>query len=341
MQKKYFIILIVLLGGLSTWFAIRHKGSGTADKNKTAFAIDNVSEITKIFISNRQEGNLLLEKKDGIWYVNGKFEASKPAIEFFLNETLKKVRVRGPVPKAARENVIAAMASTATKIEIYLKGDLEKVYYVGQPTSDMTGTYMYLQDNKDPYITHIPGFDGFLSSRFAIQENEWVSKVIYDLKAQDIKSVELLYPAQVNESFTISRKEKEGDFEITASTNAANGKLNYPAIKSYFSLFNSKSCEGFAEFDALKFDTLLKTEPFCVLTLTDTKNRISILRVYKRLAAEKDHGLTDNDGNRLTYDPARYIAVYNNEKRVMVIQDLVFGPILIKYSDFFIKQNSD
>lgn len=337
MTKKNLLILILLLSGLGLWYYLRDTSTGTSDKNKTEFYIEDVGSVDKIFLSNKLEGNLLLEKKSGVWYVNGKYKAFMPTIDFFLNETLRKIRVRGPVPAAARNNVIASMASTATKIEIYQKGELARVYYVGQPTNDMTGTYMHLQGSKDPYITHIPGFEGFLTSRYPIAEREWRDKVIFDLKPSEIQSVDVEYPDQINDCFTITRKAKEGDFDISAAETAPSGALNYPAVKSYFGLFEFKYCEGFESFSKSKTDSILKSRPYCVVTVTDKKGNTTRMAVYKRPMAEKDHGLYDKDGKRLTHDASRYFAVKNNEPHILVIQQEVFGPVLIRFEDFILK----
>ncbi len=217
MQKKQLFILILLIAGIAAWFFLKPKGTGTSDKSKTDFAVESTEDITKIFISNKTDGNVLLEKKNGVWFVNGNYEVSKPFMEFFLLETVKKIRVQGPVPLPARQNVISSMATMATKIEIYIEDELSKVYYVGNPTSEMTGTYMHLEGSKLPYITHIPGFNGFLSTRYPVDEKEWVSKDIFDYKAEEIKSIDVNFPSSEKESFTITRKGNTNDFEITAS----------------------------------------------------------------------------------------------------------------------------
>ncbi len=341
MQKKYLIILIALIAGLASWFYLKPKGSGTTDKSKTDFAVENIEDITKVFISNNIDGNLLLEKKNGVWYVNGNYEVSKPFMEFFLLETLKKIRVQGPVPLPARQNVISSMATMATKVEIYINNKLGKVYYVGNPTSDMSGTYMYLEGSKDPYITHIPGFDGFLSTRYPIAEREWVSKVIFDYKPEDVKSVDVNYPMDVNTSFTVTRKGNTNDFDITAAETAPKGTLNYASVKSYFGMFIDKTCEGYIDLKPSTIDSIKKSGPVCIITLTDIKNKITKLSVYKRSSTDRDHGLYDNKGNRLAYDPSRFNAMVENDKRIFVIQDIMFASIMIKYSDFYLKQSGD
>jgi hypothetical protein len=341
MQKKQLFILIFLIAGIAAWFFLKPKGTGTSDKSKTNFAVENTEDITKIFISNKTDGNVLLERKNNIWYVNGNYEVSKPFMEFFLLETVKKIRVQGPVPLPARQNVISSMATMATKVELYVKGKLEKVYYVGNPTSDMTGTYMYLEGSKDPYITHIPGFDGFLSTRYPVAENEWVSKVIFDYKPEEVMMVDVNYPAKGSESFTVKRKGNINDFDITASQNAPTGTLNYAAVKSYFGMFVNKTCEGYINLTPAQIDSIKKSVPVCIITLSDKKNKSYKLTIYNRTSSEKDHGIYDNKGNQLAYDPSRFNATLDNDKRVFVIQDLMLAPIMIKYSDFFLKQAGD
>ncbi len=341
MQKKTILIFILLAVGLLAWYFLRPNRNGSSDKSKTAFAIANTDEIDKIFISHKTEGKVLLEKKKGIWFVNGKYEAFKPTIDFFLNETIKKIRVKGPVPKPARDLVIASMATMAFKTEIYINGELEKTYYVGQPTTDMMGTYMYLEGSDEPYITNIPGFDGFLSSRYPVDEKEWVTKVIFDYKPEQIKSVDVNYPEDINSGFTVTRKNNKGDFDISAAKTAPNGTMNYAAVKSYFGMFGFKCAEAFVEFTPHQLDSMKKSVPFCIITLIDSNAITRKLTVYKRASSDRDHSLHDNKGNRLAYDPSRFNALLDNDNRVMIIQDLVFDPIMINFSDFFLKTKRD
>ena len=117
MKRRNIIILILLIGSFGFWLTVRNTKSGTTDKSKTEFAIENGDLITKIYLYNKQQGHVTLQKTNGLWMVNGKYEASKPLMEFFIDETLKKIRVQGPVPLPARQNVIAAMATMACHTE--------------------------------------------------------------------------------------------------------------------------------------------------------------------------------------------------------------------------------
>lgn len=336
MRRKNINILIFLVLSVLVISIVLLKKRPTTSFVKM-FAIENPEMIDKVIISNRQEGTVTLEKKDKKWYVNGKHEAYYPAIELLLYETLKKVRVKGPVPANARLNVISSMATLSTKVQVFVHKDIINEFYVGQPTNDMTGTYMHKTGNKDPYITHIPGFEGFLSTRFPAIEKEWVNKIIFDYNPEDIKSVIVEYPKNPDDYFEINRKNKQGDFELIASENAAQGKANYASVKQYFEKFKNIQCEGFAELEKNKKDSLLQTEPYCIITIKDFKNKTTNLKVYRRSSYPKMHGLYDKKGNELAYDPIRYNALLNNSGRILIIQDIVFNQIIIKYSDFLIK----
>jgi hypothetical protein len=340
-KKRNLIVLLALITGLVTWLYIRQIKNNHSKGGKIEFAIDKPETITKVFISNRTQGHVLLEKRDGVWMVNGKYEASKAFMAFFLNETLKKIRVAGPVPLPAREGVIASMATMATKIEIYIDNELSKVYYVGNPTSEMTGTYMHLEGSKEPYITHIPGFNGFLSTRYPVDEKEWVSKDIFNYQADEIKTIDVNFPSNEMESFTIARKGRSNDFDVISSEKAPTGMLNYAAVKSFFGLFSNKSCEGIIDLSKNQIDSIKATGPICILTVTTHQDKLKRLSIYRRASNDRDHGLFDNKGNRLAYDPSRYNAFLDNDNRVFVIQDIVFDPIMIKYSNLFIKQVVD
>ncbi|MCC6721958.1 MAG: DUF4340 domain-containing protein [Bacteroidia bacterium] len=335
MKKKYFNILILLVLFFAVLLILFLKKN---DKPTlaTMFAIEKPEEIDKIIISNKQEGDVILEKSENKWIVNGKYEAYQPAIELLLFETLKKVRVKGTVPANARLNVISAMATLSTKVEIFSINKKLNEFYVGQPTNDMSGTYMYKKGLKDPYITHIPGFDGFLSTRFPAIEKEWINKVIFDINAEEIRQISVSYPQNTIDNFDIIKKNKQGDFEVIASDNAKQGKLNYSIINQYFEKFKNIQCEGFAEFNKIKKDSLLKTNPYCIIKISDFSSNETMIEIYKRKSYPKMHGLYDSKGNELAYDPARYNAELNNNGRILIIQDIVFNQIMLKYSDLLI-----
>ena len=52
---------------------------------------------------------------------------------------------------------------------------------------------MILENSSEPYVVSIPGFNGYLSSRFSCEENDWKDKIIFNYDKNEIESVHLNY----------------------------------------------------------------------------------------------------------------------------------------------------
>ena len=112
-----------------------------------------------------------------MWDVNGQFKAREDAVNLLL-KTFLRARVQGPVAEAAQPNVIRLLSARGKKVEIYQGGDEPaKTWYVGTATPSHTGTYMVLETQEgrgaSPYVVHMEGFTGYLSTRFFTSEREW------------------------------------------------------------------------------------------------------------------------------------------------------------------------
>ena len=109
--------------------------------------------------------------------MNGTYKARHDALQLLL-KTFRRAAIQGPVADKAQPNVIRQMSSRGKKVEIYLGGEEPaKTWYVGTATPSHTGTYMVLETpegrGEKPYVVHMEGFTGFLSTRFFTSEREW------------------------------------------------------------------------------------------------------------------------------------------------------------------------
>ena len=137
-----------------------------------------------------REGNVvtLTRKSSGDWSANGRYKVKPEGINTLLY-TIKALEVRSPVGHNMYNNVMKLMASKSTKVEIYQHNKLVKTYYVGHPTMDNLGTFMYLEGSSVPFIMQIPGFNGFLSTRYYANEQEWRDKALLHCDPQQITHV--------------------------------------------------------------------------------------------------------------------------------------------------------
>lgn len=143
MKRNRFIILLTIILAIISIVLIVNNTKSTI---KADFTVEDVSNITKIFMSDKLNNMVTLKKiDDQNWILNDKYPARNDGIDMLL-ETFSQMRVREPVSIAGRNNVIKWLAASSTKVEIYQQKyrinlfdkikffpheKLTKVFYVG------------------------------------------------------------------------------------------------------------------------------------------------------------------------------------------------------------------
>ena len=210
--------------------------------------------------------------------------------------------------------------------------ELVKTYYVGDATQDNMGTYMLLEDSDEPFIMNIPGFRGFLNTRYSTLENDWRNHSIYNLEIPQIKSVKLEFPSNPEKSFFINNIAKN-KFTLTSLSN--NQIIsNYDTLKlfDYLTSFRNVKFEYIIPKNKdFNQDSVLASTPFHIITLTEMSGKINVLKTYHKKANSEE---TELDGTQSLYDKDRLYASINNEKDFVLIQFYVFDNILRPLSYF-------
>lgn len=338
--KRYIIIFIALLAILGGLYFFKTKSkSPSTPADFQDFAITNTEEVTMIFMTNQAGDKQIYLKKqdDDTWTVNDKYPAWQKKVDFLLNETMAKVKVQGPAPAAAVPNIIKYMSIDGIKVEVYKnnKSEADKVYIVGNTTPTQLGTYFKFPGDHQPVIMQIPGFNGFVNSRYELEEDEWMSPTVFGSTRDDIESVTVTYP-ESEKSFTINHLP---DDKYTMTSEVINNQnKNTGAIKSYLTLFEKLNYETFVftTSDSLK-NALMQASPFCTITVKSKNRGTDELKFYYKKSNEKMHGLYDENGNALLNDPSRYYGLYNKLDQVLIVQDYTFGKVMQTANDFLIR----
>ena len=124
-KQKMYLIVACLLAVLSI-LAIVYKSGGfkkTNQSTSTAFAVEDTTTITRVFMADMFQNEVLLSKTEEGWMVNNEKPAAIHKIAELLT-TLNALRVAQPVAKAAHNSTIKMLATSATKVEIYAKTPL-------------------------------------------------------------------------------------------------------------------------------------------------------------------------------------------------------------------------
>ena len=297
------------------------------------------NEISKIILQNKSAcktcpnglKEILLEKRNEIWYVNKDFKAKENDVSRLLS-TIEYMEIKRPVGVLERENILKRMDVQRTTVKLFCNEKLFKKILVGGNASDGLGTYMIIEDSleSEPYVFHLPGHNGFLNSRFSCEEVNWRDKTIWDLTYGEIKKIEIIYPDSIS-SFDI---EKNGDEYRFMQKTEKDTTINWENIKSYFNNFGwnelHMSCEKILA-DNKNFSTneIKQRKPFFEISITLTNDSIINLKGIRKNSSER--GRTQNS----EYDTERFYGVIKND--LLLIQYQKFNEILKRNNDFYIQ----
>ncbi len=223
------LVFLVLAGFAAYFFLNKNETKSTLNPKETNFSVTDTASVTKIFISDKYGNSNTIERKDeSNWVINNKYEARKDLVKMLL-ETLTRMEVKRPVDKNSRNETIRDFATLGRKVEIYQNGELSKTFYVGQTTDNDMGTYFIMEGSENPYVLHIPGFQGFLSTRFDLNETKWRSVPVFRNTLASLEQLKIEYPKNPAGNFTV---EKTADNKYTL-----NGKALTPEetenVKAY------------------------------------------------------------------------------------------------------------
>lgn len=331
-RSRLFFLLFLVLATIGAIFLLQ-PDSSTLNTEMSDFALEDTSTVDKIFLSDKGDRNILLEKREGSWIVNGLYRAREDAVSNLLY-TMKELKVRTPVPKSAYESIVKRMAGTSVKVEIYQGGENPtKVYYVGNSNPDHTGTYMLLEGSSVPFVMHLEGMYGYLGPRFFTNLNEWRTHEIFASQESDIKSVEVVYPDRPGQNFVIASNDDGAFGLIDPLSGNFDPKVDSIEIFRYLGLYERINFEGFEETKTGAFrDSITSGVPMAVILLTNSLGFPTEVKLYKKPMPE---GTLDFDGNLIPFDLDRLYALVN-DRDFVVVQYFVMDPLLRKREDFLL-----
>lgn len=331
------LLSVVLLSGISFWIMNQNR-KGTIREELYDFAVADTGSITRIYMVSTAGRQLTLEKhQPGDWQVNGKFKARNDAVRNLL-QCMKDMAVKAPVAKSAVENVAKNMATSSTKVEIYQNDKLTKMYYVGSDTQDGLGTFMLLTDIESgenstlPFIMFIPGFNGFLSIRYFMDEDLWRDRSVFAFLPDQIESLSVDYTHLLDSSFKITLS-NSNSISLADSKGRSIPGFDTAKVKQYLNYYSN------IQYEALKNDlrpgfkdSVIAKGAVHIITLKDRNGKVHQIKTFSKSA---EAGSTDQvTGKPLAEDMERMYALINEDKDMVLIQYYVFGKLLPSPSYF-------
>jgi hypothetical protein len=336
------LIIALLLGGLTFWL-ISKKDRTTVSRELRDFAVSDTASITKIFLADKTGKSVTLTREKDQWRVNGQYTARPDAVKTLL-VTIHDVSVRQPVGLKARENIIKQLAAGSTKCEIYAGDKLIKQYYVGGETMDMMGTYMLLSDVSDPddivnstepFETEIKGFNGYLTTRYFTNAQEWRDRTVFKYYVPDIRSIRVEHKGEPQNSFIVTQAAGSKTFGLQTLTGQPL-PFDTLAVKQFISYFGHISFENFdSALPKAKKDSTLASGPAHRIIVTDASNKKTEIQMFLK---RNDGEAPDDPTAALPpfYDPDRMYALVNNGQDFVTVQYYVFGKLL-QTPEYFVR----
>lgn len=342
-MKRNRIILIVTIALLViAAVLILTNNSSTLKKSEVNFAIEDTAAVSKIFLVDKNNNSVLLEKENpGKWMLNGEFLAHQYKINGLL-ETMKELKVRTPVAKKARNSIMKRLSSTSKKVEIYQikprlkvfgmelwpREVLSRVYYVGGPTQDNRGTFMILEGADNPYILYIPSFRGFVAAVYSTKEDDWRDHTVFKTKMNEIKSVEVDFIEKPDESFIVLNKGLD-DFKLISKSDGEEKAFDTLRMISYLTSFSDIRFEAVLSnsIEPEYIDSVSSSTPAHIITLIDKYGDTTKVKTFRKGGFSELYD--EEEGIQLVpFDLDRLYAVINNERDFVLIQYFVFDKVL-------------
>lgn len=352
MKKNLYIIIIVFILLFIALYFVMKPASGTYGRGLQDFAINDTTNVTKIFLTDKKNRSITLTRvNEGAWRLNDKYPARKEGIDILL-KTMLNLSVKAPVPKAARNNIIRLLASKSVKVEVYQRvfrinlfgrmqlfphEKLTKTYYVGDVAQDNIGTFMIMDGSDEPFVTYLPGFRGFVSSRYTTLEEDWREHIIFHHRLPDIARISITSGEHPEWSFAIDNPDNR-QFRLTSAINGQTiSDFDTVKVIEYLGSFGNIRFEAFLnDLTNERRDSIISSRPFYQISLTDRKGKTYTITTFKRSSVP---GQKVVDGEQVNYDKDRMYALVNDNKDLVLVQFFVFDHIL-KPLPYFLKDGN-
>ncbi|PJA06927.1 MAG: hypothetical protein COX70_08505 [Flavobacteriales bacterium CG_4_10_14_0_2_um_filter_32_8] len=338
-NKILIILLLLALAAVAAYYYFNNKSGtiGEQEGAKSDFAIVDTTSINKIFIADAQGKTVTLSKINNVWMVDNKYIARPDNIRLLI-KTFGRIAVKSPVPKAAFNTVVKSIATGAIKVEIYQGKKLpSKTYYVGGATLDHQGTYMLLETegvkSTVPFIMHIPGFYGYLTTRFFTQPEQWRDAIVFKYSPKEIKSIEVNYFESPEESFII--RNTDNKFSISSlGSNEIIKNVDNSILTEYVSRYQKIYYEMIdVESSKERIDSIIASPPFFSIEVKDFMGGGNKMVAYHM---PNFRTTLNHDGVEFLYDVDRMYGYLNNEL-FTYIQFATFDQLRLPKS-YFIKK---
>jgi len=336
MSRNLLLLLtILILGGLIYFLKTNDEKAGLDDESTRNFNIENVDDISKIFIAQKGTESLTFTREKGSWLMNGKYKANQNAMDNILN-FFKSNRIDFIPSKNATNNIVKEISMIGIKVEVYDKSDnLMKSFYIGGNTPNERGSYFLMEHAAQPYVLEVPSSVSVLRERFLRSFDDWRSYEVFEYDIEDLKRISVNYPKQKNHSFTID------------IINGNKVEPYYPDAVKYFEGANQNIVDAYVEGYKVLYsqavyntyslkDSISNLVPFASFEIEQKNNDIFTVNLFSFNDVLKPE-YRSNPMNLQNVNQIEKFYASSSDDDFFVIQSNLVKKLLRSYAHFFEK----
>jgi hypothetical protein len=333
--KIYALIFVLLIGlvGYTLFNNARQEKNSKRDKN---FKVENFEAVTRIDVVEKSGEKMSMKKVGDNWILNDKYPVNMHLFKD-VKEALSKMEAINPVASVATENVIFEMVQHAIKVSVFEGEDKpSKVIYVGGPNISNSASNMFLEfdgvPSKKIYEVSLPGFSGYLTTRFLVNEADWRSKEIFNYAPDEFKEIEIKYLNDSgNTDFVLAKKDDSYALKFNGNT-LASAQLNQKNVISYILQLRNKLVLDYSfqkPNEAAIKDSLLSVHKFAEMKITDADNQVQLMTIVNMPVNQGSNVKYDVNGDPLIVDVDYKYIVFGEEKDWGIVSKDNFGKLFI------------
>jgi hypothetical protein len=191
-----------------------------------------------------------------------------------------------------------------------------------------------MEGAEQPYIVDIPGFDGYLSVRYILDEMDWRDRRVMALQPSDIARISVQYlDERAKESYAVTEKDLDHFLVETP-------------LKPEFQLEgNTKNCfilyEQFKELNGINYarnrpldDSAKRRAPFAIIKVEAKNKQTYTMKLVHADVTERSKQQFDPNGRPMSFDSEVYYVWVDDNKDMLLMQDFALRWVLVSNKEF-------
>lgn len=285
-MKKIVILIVslIVVGGLGYYAYKLLSNKGKSDTELIEFAVEDIESVDKVIITDKFSQVIELIKSDNGTWLDEEGNCLVQENMTYILEAIKSIEFKGYVPKNSLKRYTNMMSTQHIKVEIFQNGSWSKTWYIGPAAQDHLGQIMLLDSKEQgksdfPVVMKIKGHHGIIDARFFTDKRQWACTNIFSLDPSKISKVNVDFKEIPAKSFSVEKKGMNLNVyqqgKLLADVDTASIFRYLLGFKKVH--FNAANYE----LNDKQIDSLKRTTPFAILSVTETNNKTTRLKCYR------------------------------------------------------------